>query len=320
MSRWAVPIDRLRKVGQVSRAENVLGFRDGSLLCSSNLGHLTRIAADGTQSTWGSIPGGQPTSMALLDDGSVLTNNTADGLVYRIHPDGSHEVAVSTSDGRPIGAVNYVLRDSRDRIWLAVRTRDPAPGGFAVAGEGYIAVIDVLGAEPRTVADGIRFPNEIKLSADERHAFVPETLGRRVLRYDVTDDGLADPEVFGPHDLGPGGYPDGVTPDSEGNLWVAQPNRNGVLVITAEGETATVFEEPVPDAIEAFDREWESGFITFPALMATAGSEIVMPTSIAFAGPQLGTAYVGSLRMPHLLSFDPPTTGIPMTHQREVPA
>ena len=316
MSRFAVPLDRLRKVGQVSRAENVLGFRDGSLLCSSNAGHLTRIAPDGTQSTWGDIPGGQPTSMALLDDGSVLTNNTADGLVYRIHSDGSHEVAISTSDGREIGAVNYVLRDTRDRIWLAVRSRRPAPGGFAVEGDGYIAVVDEPGAEPRTVADGIRFPNEVKLSADERYAFVPETLGRRVLRYVVTDDGLADPEVFGPDDLGPGGYPDGVTPDAEGNLWVAQPNRNGLMVITASGETETVFEEPVLYAIEAFDREWESGFVTFLALMATAGKEVVMPTSIAFAGPELRTAYVGSLRMPHLLSFDSPTAGIPMTHQR----
>ena len=60
MSRMAVPVAQLRKVGHVSRAENVLGFRDGSLLCSSNAGHLTRIAADGTQSTWGDIPGGQP--------------------------------------------------------------------------------------------------------------------------------------------------------------------------------------------------------------------------------------------------------------------
>jgi len=258
--------------------------------------------------------------MALLDDGSVLTNNTADGLIYRIHADGSHEVAITTSDGRPIGAVNYVLRDSSDRLWIAARTRRPSSAGFVVAGEGYIALVDEIGAEPRTVADGIRFPNEIKLSADERYAYVPETLGRRVLRYTVTDDGLADPEVFGPDDLGPGGYPDGVTPDSEGNLWVAQPNRNGVVVITASGNVETVFEEPVNDAIENFDREWEAGFITFPALMATAGKEIVMPTSIAFAGPALRTAYIGSLRMPHLLSFDAPTAGIPMSHQREAAA
>ena len=315
MSRFAVPIASLRKVGSVSRAENVLGFRSGALLCSSNAGHLTRIEPDGSQSTWGNIPGGQPTSMALLDDGSVLTNNTADGLVYRIFPDGHHELAIDSSDGRPVGAVNYVLRDRRDRIWLAVRTRYPRSDGFPVAADGYIAVIDNLGDEPRTVADGIRFPNEIKMSVDERFAYVPETLGRRVLRYPVTASGLADPEVFGPDDLGPGGYPDGVTPDAEGNLWVAQPNRNGLAVITAEGHVENVFEEPIHGAIEEFDRAWEGGFITFPALMATRGKEIIMPTSLAFAGPDLRTAYVGSLGMPHLLSFESPTAGIAMTHQ-----
>lgn len=317
MGRFAVPTEQLRRVGQVSRAENVLAFRSGELWCSSNVGHLTRISPDGSQTTWGDIPGGQPTSMALLDDGSVLTNNTADGLVYRIHPDGHHEVAISTCDGRPIGAVNYVLRDSADRFWLAVRTRNPRPGGFVTEGEGYLAVVEELGSEPRTVAEGIRFPNEIKLSADERYAYVPETLGRRVLRYAVTDEGLSDPTVFGPDDLGPGGYPDGVAPDTEGNLWVAQPNRNGVVVITADGEVESVFEEPVEPAIEALDREWESGFITFPTLMATAGREISMPTSIAFAGPELRIAYVGSLKMPHLLSFDSPAAGVPLVHQRK---
>lgn len=317
MSRFALDPATLRKVGRVTRAENVLGFRSGAVLCSSNAGHLTRIEPDGSQSVWGDIPGGQPTSMALLDDGSVLTNNTADGLVYRIHPDGSHEVAIRTSDGRPVGAVNYVLRDRRDRIWLAVRTRTPRPGGFDVAGDGYIAVVDELGAEPRTVAEGLCFPNEIKLSAQEDYAFVPETLGRRVQRFRVTDDGLADPEVFGPHDLGPGGYPDGVTPDAEGNLWVALPNRNGLAVITSEGVVEPVFEEPVDDAIAALDREWEQGAVSFPTVMATAGREIVLPTSLAFAGPDLRTAYVGSLGMPHLLAFDSPTAGVEMTHQRE---
>jgi hypothetical protein len=103
----------------------------------------------------------------------------------------------------------------------------------------------------------------------------------------------------------------------DGNLWVAFPNRNGVAVITAEGSVETVFEQPLHEAIEAFDAEWDSGFITFPALAATAGTDISMPTSIAFAGPDLRTAVIGSLRMPWLLSFDAPTAGVPLMHQRQ---
>jgi len=318
MSRFTVPIDTLERVGSVSRAENVLGFRSGAVITSSDQGHLTRIEPDGTQSTWGDIPGGQPTSMALLDDGSVLTNNTRDGKVYRIYADGHHEVAIETADGRPIGAVNYVLRDAKDRIWLAVRSRQPQPGGIPVDDDGYIALIDEPGAEPRTVAQGLAFPNEIKFSADGRSAYVPETVGRRVSVFDVAEDGgLSGRRTHGPEDLGSGGYPDGLTLDIEGNAWVAFPNRNGVAVIRADGEVETVFEAPLPEAIDAFDRAWKNGWLDFPTLMATAGPDLSMPTSIAFAGPDLRTAYIGSLRMPHLLRFRSPTAGVPLRHQAD---
>lgn len=317
MNRFAVPIDELRRVGSVSRAENVLAFRSGDLIASSNQGYLTRISADGTLSTWGDLPGGQPTSMALLDDGSVLTNNTSDGKIYRLYPDGHHEVAIETSDGAPIGAVNYVLRDGRDRIWIAVRSRNPVPGVIQVTSDGYIALVDRLGNEPRTVLDGLTFPNEIKLSARGEFAYIPETLARRVRRFAVGPTGeLTDPEPVGPTDLGPGGYPDGLTLDAEGNAWVALPNRNAVIVITPDGEVHTVFEAPLLDSIAEMDREWEEGTIQFGTLMATAGPDIALPTSIAFAGPELRTAYIGSLRMPHLLSFDSPTAGLPLHHQR----
>ena len=36
---------------------------------------------------------------------------------------GETRVLVDTIDGKPIGKVNFVLRDSRDRLWLTVSTR-----------------------------------------------------------------------------------------------------------------------------------------------------------------------------------------------------
>jgi hypothetical protein len=37
--------------------------------------------------------------------------------------DGSSRVRADSVDGEPIGKVNFVLRDSRDRIWVTISTR-----------------------------------------------------------------------------------------------------------------------------------------------------------------------------------------------------
>jgi gluconolactonase len=53
-----------------------------------------------------------------------------------------------------------------------------------------------------------------------RSTYIVETAGRRISRTRVHPDGiLSDREIFGPPDLGPSGYPDGIAFDSYGNLW-----------------------------------------------------------------------------------------------------
>ena len=57
-------------------------------------------------------------------------------------------------DGKPLGKVNFVLRDRKDRIWFTASTMinpwsDAIRKGLA---DGYIGAIDEKGA--RFVADG----------------------------------------------------------------------------------------------------------------------------------------------------------------------
>jgi sugar lactone lactonase YvrE len=76
----------------------------------------------------------------------------------------------------------------------------------------------------------------------------------------------------------PGAKVDGITFDSEGNLWVTEITRNALVVILPDGRAETVFEDP-------------------------EGKTLLMPTSITFVGR---TALVGSLKMDHLAAFDVP--------------
>jgi sugar lactone lactonase YvrE len=85
-----------------------------------------------------------------------------------------------------MGKVNFVLRDSKDRIWITVSTRvnpwDRAVN--AALADGYIALLDDTGL--RIVADDFAFTNEIRLDANEEWLYVAETTGKRVSRLRVS--------------------------------------------------------------------------------------------------------------------------------------
>lgn len=318
---FALSPGALGRVGRdLQRPENVLAFRDGTVFASSDRGHVVRIDPDGTQTRIGDIPGAAPTTMALESDEALIVNDTADGNVHRLRFDGRYETVLDTLDGEPLGSANYVFRDNRDRIWVAVATRRRPPHDpIHVVPDGCIALID--GEDVRVVADGLRWPNEVRLDAQERYAYVSETFGQRILRFPVEPDGsLGEPEVVGPDPLGDVALPDGIALDAAGNVWVAVVSRNGLMVIEPDGRAHTVFEQPVPEALAALGAALASGTIPREALAACAGPDLRLLTSVGFAGPELRTVVMGSLAMSSLVSFEAPVGGLPLRHQHTAAA
>jgi len=122
--------------------------------------------------------------------------------------------------------------------------------------------------------------------------------------------------VFGPDGLGPGGFVDGFTFDAEGNLWVTTVVRNGLGVLTRDGDWHVVFEDPREDVLAAFTDKLAAGTATPEDMLAAAGPRLQFPTSVCFAGQDLRTAYVGSLAMSRLPTFRSPVPGLPMSHWR----
>jgi len=277
----------------LSRPESVLAERDGTLWVSDNRCGVTRIDPDGSQSRVGAM-GGNPNGLAMAADGSLFVANVIDGALYRLRRDGSCETVIDRFEGRPLGAVNFVLRDGiGDRLWLSVSTWSPPVDGRVnpTTADGYILRID--GGKARLAAQGFLHTNELRIDRARRFLYVAETRRGRIVRLPLSAAGtLGTAEPFGPDPLFPGAHPDGLAFDADGNLWLTEVTRNGIHVIAPDGARSCVFEDP-------------------------QGNTLVFPSSLAFGGPDLKTVYLGSVRMMRLARFTAPVAGEPLAHWYE---
>ena len=86
------------------------------------------------------------------------------------------------------------------------------------------------------------------------------------------------------------------------------------MVITADGQAHTVFEDPNPAALDNAMAKVANGTLTPPDMFACMGATLQFPTSVAFGGPDLKTVYLGSLAMPRLVSLRSPVAGAALPH------
>jgi gluconolactonase len=166
--------------------------------------------------------------------------------VTRTEYDGSITVLADSFDGKRLNSPNDVVVKSDGSIWFT----DPI---FGILGfyEGEKAEPElpqnVYRLDPATgkitvVAEGVRGPNGLAFSPDERRFYLVESRGephRLILGYDVVDGGkaLANKATF--IDCGPQGTPDGFRVDIDGNLWCGwgmTPELDGVRIFSPEGK------------------------------------------------------------------------------------
>ena len=326
---WQLDPAAIRHVGHdLSRPECILAERDGSLWTADSRGGVMHIKPDGSQklitpakssAASGASPnlfeGTLPNGLAFARNGDLLIANFGTDVLETMTRDGESRMLCDSIDGKKLGKVNFVLRDSKDRLWITISTM-VNPWADAIRNDladGYIALIDDKGI--RIVADGFHFTNEIRLDAKEEWLYVAETCARRVTRLRVLPDGsLRDREVYGPSSLG-SGLIDGITFDACGNLWAAMIFADRLVAITPEGELLTLFEDGDKNAAARFDAEFDRGGVVSAETMAEGGGTIIpWLTSITFGGPDLRTAYLGTLRATTLPCFTSPVAGLPMVH------
>ncbi|UAK25294.1 SMP-30/gluconolactonase/LRE family protein [Sphingomonas nostoxanthinifaciens] len=323
----------LKSIGHdLQRPECILAEPDGTLWSADARGGVVRISADGQQTLIAqgdSVPATAaeqfarivnetlPNGMAFARNGDILIANFGTDRLELMKRSGESEVLYDNIDGRPLGRVNFVLRDSRDRLWLTVSTRLPdLPRSMTPSvRDGYIALADERGI--RIVADGLHFTNEIRFDATEEWLYVVETCGMRVVRFRVGADGtLHGRETYGPENHGR--MIDGIAFDSFGNLWGTHIFTDRIFAITPAGDLRIILDD---------DRDSEAGRqllqayaeerITPELMLACGGTVAPWMASVTFGGPDLRDVYIGSLRGTTIPFFRSPVAGAAPVHWNE---
>lgn len=325
----------IRYIGtDLQRPECILAEPDGSLWSADARGGVVHLRPDGSQTIITRkhssnfkvadnevsrfVSGTLPNGLAFAENGDILISNFGTDCLERMKRTGETEVIFDTIDGSPIGKVNFVLRDSKDRLWITITTKVKNWIHALVPDltDGYIARYDGRGIH--IVAEGLHFTNEVRFDKNEEYLYVVETTGGRILRYRCDENGdLDSKEVYGPSSLGKGAYPDGIAFDSYGNLWGTTVYSDTLFVITPEGEHIVLLDEGDPVKVKALDNAFFEKRVTPEILFETGRGIAPWMASVTFGGPDLRTAYIGSLKGTKIPYFKSPVPGLPMVHWNE---
>lgn len=340
LTGFTVERSAIRTTGRdLQRPECILAEPDGTLWAADARGGVTRIAPDGSQRFIGQradarfvqarddtseafeakfTQGTLPNGLAFAANGDILIANFGTDLLEVMTRDGHTRTLFDQIDGQPIGKVNFVLRDSRERIWITVSTRvNPwTRAASSRVRDGYIAVVEP-GRGIRVVAEGFCFTNEIRLDAAEQWLYIVETTGPWItrMRLDESDARgvrLTDREVFGPSHLD--GNPDGIAFDAHGNLWCTLVMVDQLIALTPQGDTLLLLDDGDAQASANLRSKMAAGTATPEDMGRARGTIAPWMASITFGGPDLRTVYLGSLLGTTVPFFRAPVAGLPMVH------
>ncbi|WP_030900483.1 SMP-30/gluconolactonase/LRE family protein [Streptomyces sp. NRRL S-474] len=155
-------------------------------------------------------------------------------------------------------------------LWAGTMRYDEAPGGGTlsrITGDGSVEV----------VLDDVTVSNGTGWSPDGRLMYHNDTPTRRIDVFDHADGKVSGRRTLAEIEVG-AGFPDGLTVDAEGCVWVALWDGAAVRRYTPDGELDRVIPLPVPRV-----------------------------TACAFAGPDLTDLYITTARVG--LASPPPLSG-----------
>ena len=244
---------------------------------------IMRLSTDGELTTFR-----QPSNRAngLIFDSQwrllACEGGDGDGLLPRVTrtemETGELEVVADSYEGKQLHQPNDITIDGRGRIYFTDR---PGPNSRSdQTGLHGVYRVDPDGTIERILTEPeIERPNGIVISPDDRTLYLIEASqvegGARMIRaYDLSDEGtVSNMHVF--HNFYPGRSGDGMTIDSEGNLYVAA----GLHRLRGTGETLDT-----PCGVHVFSPEGE-----LIELIPIPEDTI---TNCAFGGADLKTLYV----------------------------
>lgn len=182
-----------------------------------------------------------PCGLGVLPDGRliVLTMFRKRLMAYA---DGQLSLYADLT-GIAAGTIDDMIVDGLGRAYVGDLGFDMPPPPDR-GSPGRIIVV-MPGGEMRVVAEGLRFPNGIAVSADNRRLVVAEMDGGVLADYDIAPNGdLNFRQRFGAMKS-----PDGICLDREGAVWVASFDEDAFIRVDRDGRALQRIEVPGRRAI-----------------------------------------------------------------------
>jgi sugar lactone lactonase YvrE len=312
-SRPVVGLDQVEFVGEsLVRPESVLVTSSGRIFVSDLDCGVVEIGGP-RKLLKGKPEGFVANGIAITRAGEFLIANPGGcGGVWRLDRGHNLYPFLLELDGREVRNCNSVEIDGAGRIWISVSTRQ-YPRDLAFNGktqDGYLILLEQ--GNPRIVADGIGFTNESRIDPSGSYLYLNETFSRKLTRFRVVNRNgrseLSDRETV--HEFGDGDFPDGLTFDAEGGVWVACIVSNRVVRIAADDTREIILDDSDPQLIARVESRFAEGLLERKDLELGAKRSLHNVSSIAFGGPDLKTVYLGNLGGNRIITFRAPIAGL----------
>jgi sugar lactone lactonase YvrE len=186
---------------------------------------------------------GQPSGLGFDGGGALLVVSVHEGRLIRFGPDEHTIVADIGASYR--GGLNDMLTAPSGRSYISAFPEPlvgvPSPDVPRDGGNVPLFMVDLDGSVHR-VAEGLKIPNGIVMSADGATLYVAETMANRLLAFDVSNNGsLSGRRVHA--ELG-ARNPDGLAIDRLGRIWVGCPFVSEFVRVDQQGTIDRVVEVP----------------------------------------------------------------------------
>jgi sugar lactone lactonase YvrE len=297
------------------RPECVLTNKFGDVFVSDFRGGVSRVSANGEQTFWG---GAHPVfgklqtnGFALLDDGSFLVAHLGadEGGIFRLGRDNRIDDWLLEIDGKPLPPANFVYLDHQGRVWITVstRTRPRADAYRKSCDDGFIVLVDDKSA--RIVADGLGYTNEVWVNPAGTELYVNATFSRELIRHDIHNNQLVNATVL--TNFGAATFPDGLTMDADGYLWVTSIVSNRIIRVSPAGEQEIWLEDSVQDHIDWVEAAFQTDTMGRAHLDGNPSATLRNISSLAFGE---GHVLLGCLLGDRIKKLDTGIQGIRPAH------
>lgn len=263
----------------IDHPECIAFDRAGDLWAGGEAGQIYRIPPDGKAQLFATL-GGFCAGLAFSPTNDLFVCNPRSGIV-KVKQSGHLSVFATHAGEHILGCPNYGVFDSRGNYYVTDSGQWKKNNGFLIRytpdGRGKI------------VGGPFGYANGLALSADEKFLFMVESNTDSVFRFEIRADGPVGPAQLYAGECGR--FPDGLTLDAEGNLYVCCYASDEIWRISPERQK-TLF---------AWDR-W--------AILL--GS----PTNMAFGGKDFDELYVANLARTTITRAKTGRKGMPLANQK----